>query len=397
MATETRTFSIPALNCEALRAEFARIEKRAIRLRVPAPTLTLDPTPRGRFFTATVTGETPVLAGGWELAAILTRVEGGNQINLAGRARTDGGVPVEYRTSQPLCDHCKANRKRNDTFLVTSEAGEWKQVGRNCLGDFLGVPGMNPTRIAALATMLSTAFAAGTAGEADSQSGGYPSTTIQWALEDVVAFSAAIINKFGFVSRNEVYHRRTGEATANTVLKHMRPTQPEMRELGTSRVLPTEKDREIADKAIAWASSIAVDGVSDFEHNMRLLAGHGMVDARALATAVFIVEGYWRAERIERARAEQHARLGSWIGEVGQRVFFKGTVVSTKATTNGSTLVVFRDSATEGMVKWFAPFALSPNTVLIPGFELSLEAIVKEHATWNSKRHTVVTNVEEVP
>jgi hypothetical protein len=46
-------------------------------------------------------------------------------------------TPVEFRTRDCFCDHCKSNRTRRTLFVVRNdETGEHLQVGRNCLATF---------------------------------------------------------------------------------------------------------------------------------------------------------------------------------------------------------------------------------------------------------------------
>lgn len=48
-------------------------------------------------------------------------------------------VPVDRRVSDGHCDHCNAKRFRKNTFLVVSETGDYKVVGRSCLKEFFGI------------------------------------------------------------------------------------------------------------------------------------------------------------------------------------------------------------------------------------------------------------------
>jgi len=47
-------------------------------------------------------------------------------------------MPETYRRAGRHCDHCKTRRQRKDTFVLRNEAGEYRQIARNCLQDYLG-------------------------------------------------------------------------------------------------------------------------------------------------------------------------------------------------------------------------------------------------------------------
>jgi hypothetical protein len=86
--------------------------------------------------TATLTGETPKLPGGWTLVGVIELLEG----NVLLRNVPGETMPVLYRDAAraTLCEHCNTKRNRTATFVVRDEAGAHKQVGRQCLADFLG-------------------------------------------------------------------------------------------------------------------------------------------------------------------------------------------------------------------------------------------------------------------
>lgn len=72
---------------------------------------------------------------GWNFVAAVDKAEDGSLIT-----RTLKGQELDgYRPDQYKCDHCGANRRRNSTYLLRNEDGEFKQVGSNCLQSFLGV------------------------------------------------------------------------------------------------------------------------------------------------------------------------------------------------------------------------------------------------------------------
>lgn len=76
-----------------------------------------------------------VKLNGWNFVARIDHLEGGN-IMMACEGAPE--IPVRYRDADCTCDHCGTRRYRRNSYLVVSDAGEWKQVGRNCLADFLG-------------------------------------------------------------------------------------------------------------------------------------------------------------------------------------------------------------------------------------------------------------------
>lgn len=84
-----------------------------------------------RFITVEVSGTAKV--NDWEFVAELEHTENGNIIRGTGIYE----IPERYYTGKPVCEHCKSNRFRKNTYIVrNSTTGEFKQVGKSCLMDF---------------------------------------------------------------------------------------------------------------------------------------------------------------------------------------------------------------------------------------------------------------------
>lgn len=417
--TETRTFLVPEENLQELQAKFGRITKRAKRLSLTPPNIAVDHNPeirqyewseaterwnelkdgkaptRGakikirKYYSVVLTGQAPVLPGGWELAAVLTRVEGGNLIASTGKHE----VPKRYRDTESQCEHCQLNRKRLETFLVTNEAGDWKQIGRNCIGDFLGADAMDPDRIVAMAEMLAAAIEAGEMGEEEGTSGGGGREN-EWGLDEVIAYSVAVIRKLGFVSSKQA-EERGGMRTASIVLRHMRPSPwdlTDMKKDGIGHIIPTDDDYVTAETIIDWAK--ATKGDSDFDHNMRLLAQHRFVDRRTLGIAVYLAAGYARSLETER-KAREPRIVSQFVGTVGDRMTLTLTVASSRVMPPSdwgtSTLVMFRDEAGNSL-KWFGSGDFSNWK---EGDVVTVKATIKGHEEYKGSKQTMLTRVQE--
>jgi hypothetical protein len=98
-------------------------------------------------------------------AAMAAAQEALDSVNLASFANPETATH---------CDHCKLSRRRVATWVVEELAsGELKQVGRNCLAEFLGI---DPHNIARYAEWLSDLDdSSGTTGRAASAAGRRPS------------------------------------------------------------------------------------------------------------------------------------------------------------------------------------------------------------------------------
>jgi hypothetical protein len=78
--------------------------------------------------------ETLNFKGGWELKGIIGHLEG-----FIIPIDPDNDLPEEFDANDTTCDHCNTRRRRNKSFLIQNNEGEWKRVGGACVKQFLGV------------------------------------------------------------------------------------------------------------------------------------------------------------------------------------------------------------------------------------------------------------------
>ena len=171
---EVRDYRIRSTRIGLLTERFKRIAKRARRIGCVPPSFEVIATedvpetkfdnvraewlPTGRvirWHTIRLIGERPILAG-HEFIATLEHADLDGQTVVIMRTVPGAQTPIEYREADPTnCDHChKRIRTRKETFVVHHvETDTYKQVGRQCVADFLG--GVDPKHVLTLMECLS--------------------------------------------------------------------------------------------------------------------------------------------------------------------------------------------------------------------------------------------------
>ena len=142
--TETKVdnvYEIHKSNLWRLEERVAKLVRKAKKYGLPEPTLEItgestrkvvDPvTHFDTGYTQPIvyvrlTGEVPKLEGGWSLIAIVDHrgepKDRGWLICQIPWTVDDGiEVPENYRHDDPVCDHCKTQRYRTDTFVLQSD------------------------------------------------------------------------------------------------------------------------------------------------------------------------------------------------------------------------------------------------------------------------------------
>lgn len=260
--TTAATYEIPEANLFRLKAALDKLVRKAEKLGVGSISYVVGQAKDvevdevwTRYFPVTVTGTTPRLSG-WTFVATLEHAgEAGNIL----RCVPGYTVPVDFRSVAPACDHCRVQRRRLDTFVVRNEAGEHKQVGRNCVQDFVG--GQDPQDVTKMAEYLRTAAELGEG--ASEGGGGGPDRA---ALLTFMAQTAACVRKDGFLGRGAARESYTPVmATADIVWNLLFPSREEAAKDAfkayAKEYAPTAADFATAEKTIEWVRGLnkAVD------------------------------------------------------------------------------------------------------------------------------------------
>jgi len=322
-----------------------------------------------------VDGELPKL-NGWEFVARVDHAGTGNLLYAHPGAPE---IPEKYWKVGTTCDHCGTKRRRNETYLVVNESGEWKHVGSTCLKDFLG-------------HALSAGWFAVYGDLADLEetfkdyfgSGGCDA---EYKLKSVLALTSAHVREYGWLSRTKAREEDGRCSTADGVLNHLNDSH------GAWEDGPkvTDEDREAAAAAIEWAKGLEPNG-SSYLMNIKVLADGGYLTWKAFGFGCSIIAAWKRETEAAREKAEE--RESNYVGEVKKRENFTLTLESVTMIEGyyGTTaLHNFQDS--EGnRVKWFA--SSGPN--LVEGETYLVKATVKSHEEYKGRKETLVNRVKLV-
>lgn len=361
-----------------------------------------------RFYGCTVTGIAPVLEG-WSFVATLAHGEEAGTVirTVPGFA---GQIPTQYRTaSRFVCDHCQKIRNRKDTYLLQNEAGAFKQVGANCLADFLG--GLDPHKAAEIAGW---SFGLDELLDSAHESSGYGDRDRRVHLLTFLAVVAAVIRvNSRWTSRGaaKAYNEKVPEggkgisATADDACGYMFATG-ESRKYYT-QYSPMEQDGVTAEAALAWVKETFhakdADTRSDFEHNLVIVTSGESVQHRSLGLAAAAVGMHRRHLGLEEER-KARALVGAaskHFGTVGERLVFNAKLLwEPKAieTQYGTTYLHKFLTAEGNLVTWFGSSRLytEDGEELKAGAEAPVVALIgtiKNHDTFKGEQQTVVNRV----
>lgn len=431
------TYRIPAERLLKLREQIAKLNRRAAKLGVPEVELEVGeqyavPFIRGDgglvkisaeraaelrdisnfgaflgtvvyrdFSDVTVSGQAPKLAG-WEFVATLEHleVEGERQNLLRTVPGAKASLPERFRTAGPgNCDHCQLLRRRRDTYVVHHEGGEWKQVGKTCVSDFLG--GADPEKILASLAILASAADLCDEGE----SGGWDMGSSPSALptEDFLAFVAACVRIDGFTSRGKAREMEGMgvEATADQVLELtlFPPKSPSAKWAGYREAhQPTAADAEVASKALeyvhgALAEKVARDG-DDYLHNLWVASRQEYTGSKLAGIVASLIPHYNKEVERQVLREAEAKQLGAstFVGALGDRPILTATILKVitvgQLSEWGPSLLHKAVTSDGNAVSWF-----QQEGGLTVGETVEVKGTVKKHEVRDGVEVTTLNRV----
>jgi hypothetical protein len=350
-----------------------------------------------------VSVEVPSLAG-WRFLATLEHMNGTNLIKKSPTIAEETNLET-YRTCGPTCEHCNKPRNRADTYVIENLASAKRmQVGSNCLADVLGL-GATPEQAAQWAEWIQSIDLASLCGEGDNDfEGGGGRVLDAVPLLSFLEVCAALVRVDGYRSRKyaEASEGRVA-STAHDALFHYDPphgmsskTVASLKErYGSFPIEPGQSDRDEAKAAVAWA--LAITPKSDFDWNLKALAGQEMMGLRNAGIAAYLIAGYRRAMELEVERKARNAALppSEHVGELGKRI--KGATVVYLATpfageTQYGPLFIhkFRDTSGNDIV-WKTSTSMESET---PGREFKADFTPKKHDDYKGRKQTEVSRMK---
>lgn len=403
------TYQVPEQNLDKLRAQMDKLTRRCNRVKIAPPALTVgdfveqEYTKRNQFgedvkmvrrvYTVTLVSEGRPKINGYEFAAVLSPVAD-EQGNLLGNVMRqvpgfEGSIPERFRNADNYCDHCKTTRRRLETFVIANENG-FRQIGRNCLGYYLGLT--NPETFALMAQILIDASDLCGMSEEDDFGGGSGSYMDRYLMSEVLEVGASAIRQYGWLSGKSAREFEK-QSTADRVRDWMFGG-PKARENFEHKLTVNDEDRALVAETIEWLGTIDPQTTDDYMYNLSLLARASAVRSKEFGIAVSAISAYSREkERTIRRNARIESDKNSqFIGEIKQRVDFENvTVLYTTTFENDFGVSHFYKMKTgENLVIYFASNDMGWKQGDVVA---KFTARIKKHEVREEIKQTVITRV----
>lgn len=406
-AQDEATFLIPEPNVERFRKKLNVLTKRAKKLGLAALSAAdlgehverVKVTGPGgvethieyRYRKILVTGERPKL-NGWKLLGTIAHEAGGNIFSNAPGEE----IPESYRDTPNVCDHCKTKRQRRDTMII-EKGGEVRQIGRNCLQDFIGDVNVKGITMYYETWPSLADFVGGM--------GGGVSRDYVPAPEYMAAVACAI-RHYGFVSSTTARLADPDERVTSTKSMAWSVLFPSPQLRGADRPPMIEKeDRDAAAEILAWiVDDLGQRDLVGYLANLRAACSGGWIRFKhsGLAASAFRARendiiGQQKADERRQAMADRRRKwaeedTNEHFGEIKQKAVWTLKVLK-MTDIDGNygpyTRILFKDQDGR-MASWDTTSATQVER-LEKGKTYLVEATVKKHITWNNDNATRCT------
>ena len=396
-----RTYRIPAINFPRLESEIEKLNKRAAKLNTePVVLTTLETVVEKKrndvigfdyeetYYVCTVTGAAPKLAG-WTLVAVIDPVAAGENMvrEVPGQI-----CPVNFRTTNMHCDHCGVMRRRNAIFVLKHEDGEHKQVGRNCIADFLGHD--HPESLLSRAEYMFSFDKL--IGEATEECWGCGHGPVLVPTTEFTAVAAIVIRRLGWLPISKAGEFE--QPTANIVWDICtRPHDRHIRELIVKeKIHAEERDVTQAVDAVTWAAALdPANESSTYLHDLGVCCRQNYVDHRRRGFVASVIQAHQRVLN-ELQMKNSPTNVSKHVGEIDKRQVFPDllilSLVPYMSGIYNKTLVTFHDPD-GNVIIWRA--SGKPEWLKL-GDKFTVKATVKKHGDYQGVNQTEVSRVEPV-
>jgi len=428
-ANEPKVFDVPEINLPLLQERIAKLNKRAAKLNCAAIVINVLGSKEvpirkhdelgfesdrivgyRKVFQITVTGAAPKI-NGWEFIAVIQPVTDEENKNLGNILRGVPGasheVPEAYRKAENHCDHCNTIRRRNETFVLRHDNDTYKQVGRNCLRDFLGHT--SPEQFARYAEMLMSAEDLAMGSE-DADFFGSGSRHIdRYLAEEILTLAACSVRLNGWRSNKTA--REYGTLSTSGEVSNWIFANGNDRKKWEKPLMPSDEDKATAKEVTEWLAGLSErENLNDYMYNLSILGQGATFTTKNFGLACSAIPTYLREmeREINRRKQFEGDAASQFVSEVGKRTDFMNVTLMFTRDFDGlygtTHMYKFKDEA-GNVIVWFSSnvyFNPATKQDINVGDVVSLTAKVKKHELYQDReqqypavKQTVISRATE--
>lgn len=384
---------IPIQNVGKVREKIAELNKRAAKLKLPPIQLSFGEKVSRRmkhydlsieitYIKCMIKGEYPRLPG-YEFLAKLERV-GERNVVYGSKDNFD----ESWVTKEAFCDHCKSKRARKETFLIKKEdTGEIKQIGSNCIDQFIG---QNSLSAIAMRASLFKLFDDGDLfdfGVDDDMK--LPRVV---ATEDFISCAIAATRIYGFVSKSAAEGQTNQFPTAVLAFNRIVPILPDG---AVPEFNLVDADWEIAKQALENIDATIDQSNPSLASNIKTVVLNPDLHYDNIFLAAIFAKMALEKRGFDTVRKQEKPEViaGEFLGKIGDKLQTKVTVekkmnFESVYNNGGVNMIIMRDEAGNTLVTTTGG-SFNPEI----GSVVEIKGTIKAHKQYKEIKQTVLQRV----
>ena len=428
----SQEFQLTDKSYEFLIGKLDKLNKKAVKWHVPPLELKVnriedkkinrkgpwgdEPTIIQKIYHVSIIGDPPKVEGYTFIGKVQHTPGGENLLNIAPSSPIKN-LPDIYRTVKGVCDVCKQNRERFNTFILRvdkedlerfadKKVGDLIQVGSACLKRFL--PGISVDALIGYAQMIEILRNIAGGGDNDDDYDDYEQFERgspnpfrgHIDTDTLMKYIALAYSARGeYVPKSKAGYNKisTADDALHTLFDRNGKTFVS-KQLAKNPILANQA-KEIATKAVHWMKQQDFNEMgknkpemANYFGNLNIVAHAPSVSVKNVGYLGGVFQSYLYHER---TKAQSEVGPGKkYIGKVGQRVNFNGLVKDQKAFPNqfsGGTVILYKFEDLDGNnIQWWA----NKNMNFVVGQRYSLSGLVKKQEVdkWTKTPTTTIKN-----
>lgn len=309
----------------------------------------------------------------YEFVASLEHIDEKGE-NLIKTISSDVEVPSVYYT-RCECDHCRVNRYRKYTVLLKNvKTGEYAQVGKSCVRDYLGVDICNYASYLSIWESLDEYI-----DNINKESYGFRECA--YDVSNILCQTLEQVKRDGYISKQTANENwvdstssRVWHAINEDTDRYGKPYYP-LYEI-------TDESREKAKAIKEYIKSIDEEE-SAYIHDLKLLLSCEYVESDKFGLVVSAVGFYLREINKNIVKAKKIA--SQYVGSVGEKITFTATPVCVYSDyTAYGVLYIYKFDVDNNEIIWKTSKPLENS-------EVTIKATIKEHSDFRGNKQTIIT------
>lgn len=314
-----------------------------------------------------------------------------SKMNIVRKSPETPNIPERFVT-RCQCDHCKINRERKYTVLLhNEETGEYIQVGKSCLKDYLGKDIVDYASYLDLFSSLEEYL------EEIEKKSNPPHIAEYVEVKEILIQAAVDSRKNGYISKKMIqdwYEKNDPEGEYGfdcpftTTASHIyamisNPVKnPKYKEEDI-----TEEDKQMVENVINFVNENKEE--SDYSRNLYILINKKYVLFKDLGLVVSAVGSYIRETKKNEKKEDKEE--SEFIGNVGEKIEITAKPECVFSTdTQYGMCYIYRFMVGKDVVVWKTGKRIDTEK------EITIKATVKDHNVYRNTKQTEVTRAKVV-